>query len=258
MNPMSKKKENNILMSNAQLGLWTNIMLHELKQYLPGVSLPLIKSLKILESSDAPKELCGMIKMMDENYRKISSLLSSFRERMDPTHTFSITRIEGSYFNNVESILPLSYLKAASSLGIHTKNNLPNNIVFFSDIFYIEHVLMNLIKNSVESIEEKQMKTKNFKGEINITIEYVEGSDEVQFSVRDNGSGLSDKINFDVIEPFHSSKEGKIRGLGMYICKTFVEMLGGNINHESQKEGCEFIFTIPARRKGELNERCKR
>ncbi len=33
---------------------------------------------------------------------------------------------------------------------------------------------MNLIKNSVEAIEEKQVKTNGFKGEINICIEYLE------------------------------------------------------------------------------------
>ncbi len=253
-NQQRKLEENSILMANAQLGLWTNIMLHQLKQYLPGASLLLNEISELLEKSEVPEELLKMIKGLDDNYQKIYSIVNSFRERMYPAHNISVRSIEGSYFNNVENILPLSYLKTGFSPDIHTKNNLPDNFYFFSEIFYIEHVLMNLIKNAAEAIEEKQRKIKGFKGKITISIEYLDPSDEIKFSVEDNGPGFSEKTDSDSVKPFHSTKDGNIRGLGLYICKMFVEILGGNITIAPKEVGSKTFFHIPAQRKGEDNE----
>lgn len=248
------KKENSILMANAQLGIWTHIMLHELKHYIGGISNPLIEISELLEKSEVPEQLKEYFKDLDNNYQKISSVIDAFRERMDPTHNISINRIRGSYFNNVENILPISYFKTGSSIHIRTKNNLPDNFCFFSEKFYIEHILMNLIKNAVEAIREKQEKEKRFEGKITIFVRYMDSSDQIKFTVEDNGPGFPKKMRSDHITPFCSTRKGNIRGLGMYICKEFVKTLNGSMTIKSGKNG-NVSFCIPARRKGGRHEK---
>ncbi|OQX09350.1 MAG: hypothetical protein BWK80_46980 [Desulfobacteraceae bacterium IS3] len=245
------KNENGILMAT---GLWTHIMLHELKQYLGGISIPLIMISELSGKSDVPENLVELFNKLNDNYEKISFLVNSFQEWTDPTHSISISRIESTCFDNVEDMLPLSCLKTGLSLRIHTENKLPADFYFFSEQFYIEHILMNLIKNSVESVEEKQKKAEV---EISISVEYLDSSDEVKFTVKDKGPGFSKPQDFNSIKPFCSTKKGNMRGLGLYICKEFVKILGGNIGFdESEERGSKISFYIPANRKGEGNEKC--
>ena len=110
---------------------------------------------------------------------------------------------------------------------------------------------MNLIRNAVEAVREKQQKQEGFKGEITILIEYLESSDKVKFTVKDNGPGFPKKMSSDHITPFYSTRKGKMRGLGMYICNEFVRTLNGSMTIKSGKNGGKVSFCIPARRKGE-------
>ena len=244
------KKENSILMANAQLGLWTNIILHELKGYLAGISTPLGEMKKYLNNPVILSEICDEL---DSNCKKVFSILNLLRERTDPTHTISVDRIDRSDFDKIDKMLLLSILKTGKLINITSNNNLPIHFYFYSDKFYIEHILTNLIKNAVEAIEEKQ-KTERIEGKIIVTIEYLDDSDKIQFTVEDNGPGFIKKINLNSVRPFYSTKKGSIRGLGIYICKTFVNTLNGDISiDKSDSEGSRISFWIPANKKGENN-----
>jgi signal transduction histidine kinase len=84
-----------------------------------------------------------------------------------------------------------------------------------------------------------------------ITIDASEKEDYVEVSISDNGIGI-DKNNIDKIFNFTTpySTEGtkgeKGTGLGLALCKEFIEKNGGRIwfnNNEGQ--GTKFSFTLP-------------
>ncbi|MCP4110321.1 MAG: hypothetical protein GY749_33165 [Desulfobacteraceae bacterium] len=248
MKSETDKQENSILMANAQMGLWTNIILHELKGYLAGISNPLGELKKYLDEPETLREICDEL---DNNYNKIFSLINSLQERMDPMHIISMQKIEGSDFDDIEKMLLPTLMKTGKSIDNTTKNKLPKNFYFFSEKFYIEHILMNLIKNADEAIEEKQQ-TEKIKGKIVVSIEYLKASDKVKFTVEDNCPGFIKEIKSDAVKPFYSTKQGNIRGLGMYICKTFANILNGDISiDKSDSKGSRISFQIPANTKGE-------
>jgi signal transduction histidine kinase len=113
----------------------------------------------------------------------------------------------------------------------------------------IQQVIENLIKNSIDFVPEKGGK---------VTIETQNSPDFVTFSVKDNGVGIpKDKRKnlfnkFYQVDTSHTRKHGGT-GLGLVICKGFVEGLGGEIWLES-KEGEEttFFFTIPKKKEIEV------
>ncbi len=73
-------------------------------------------------------------------------------------------------------------------------------------------------------------------------------SENIEFSVRDNGSGMSEKVMKHIFEPFYSSSPNGGTGLGMAIVKSVVEAHHGSIEIESSEgEGTEVRFTIPHR-----------
>lgn len=109
------------------------------------------------------------------------------------------------------------------------------------DFGKIQHILMHLIDNA--------MKFSAKGSTIKVTAEEMEHS--VLFSVRDEGVGISeDRIEnlFLKMEPpgdvLHHSKEGM--GIGLYICRVYVEAMGGDIWIESKPDiGTSVFFTLP-------------
>jgi len=123
-----------------------------------------------------------------------------------------------------------------------TINCLPTaQITITADVNMFKTVLRNLISNAI--------KFTNINGAINVdahTTDY-----EVTFTVSDNGIGI-EKENlpklFDFTQKFSlkGTAQEKGTGLGLLLCKEFVEKHGGKIWVESELgKGSDFKFTIP-------------
>ena len=104
----------------------------------------------------------------------------------------------------------------------------------------IETIIRNLVSNAIKYTNEK--------GEVNINI--ADKGNNLTVSVEDNGLGMSlEMINNlfkDDTQETTSGTNGEIgTGLGLLICKEFVEMNGGIIWVESEfGKGSKFYFTI--------------
>lgn len=107
---------------------------------------------------------------------------------------------------------------------------------------YIESVFYNLISNGI--------KYRNPERRPIVTIDTKKVSDFVCLSFLDNGLGLElgtykDQL-FGLYKRFHFHVEG--RGLGLYLVKTQIEMLGGKIEVESKPlEGTAFKVYLPSK-----------
>jgi two-component system sensor histidine kinase RegB len=75
----------------------------------------------------------------------------------------------------------------------------------------------------------------------------VVGAEDVTFTVKDSGAGMSDEVRARVGEPFFTSKSpGEGMGLGVYLTKLFAQQVGGAVSITSVLgQGSEVVLTIP-------------
>ena len=117
------------------------------------------------------------------------------------------------------------------------------DITVYADVDMLKTVLRNLISNAI--------KFSNSEGKIDITVS--KSSSEIMISVSDNGVGmkpetLSKLFDFAQIHTSPGTSGEKGTGLGLLLCKEFVENHGGRIWAESElKHGSTFRFTLPCK-----------
>ena len=105
------------------------------------------------------------------------------------------------------------------------------------DPILVEQVLLNLIKNGLESMNESTHK--------DLILSVESNKNDVIFSVHDQGLGVPEEIKDRLFESFFSTKsEGT--GIGLNICRSVIESHGGKLWYKNhQKIGCVFYFSIP-------------
>lgn len=100
-------------------------------------------------------------------------------------------------------------------------------------------VLTNLVKNSIQSIEQKLPEMPR----IDVMVERNENL--VSISVTDNGIGVAPENRQFIFEPQFTTKSSGM-GLGLGMVKNIVETYGGTIGLESSEEKTIFKVTFPA------------
>ena len=107
----------------------------------------------------------------------------------------------------------------------------------------ISRVMFNLIKNSIESIQQKAENTGNF--DKIITIEIFERNNQIYIIIKDSGLGFENiKNNIkDILNPYFTTKKNGT-GLGLSIVNKIINDHNGEINFVSIPNGAkiEIIF----------------
>jgi signal transduction histidine kinase len=106
---------------------------------------------------------------------------------------------------------------------------------------YLESVLYNLLSNA--------LKYRSPSRKLAVSIQVRKTDKESIITLKDNGIGIdldkNGKDLFGLYKRFHLMVEGK--GLGLYMCKTQIETMGGTIKVESEiGVGTTFIIKLPA------------
>ncbi len=125
--------------------------------------------------------------------------------------------------------------------------NFEENASFESDPYRIRQICNNIISNA--------LKFTNTGGKVIFSVFHImeKGDDYMEFSIKDNGPGISKESQAIIFEEFKRLEEhkGKIEGsgLGLTITRKLVSLLNGSIHLFSEPgQGCEFIVRIPLRK----------
>jgi len=100
----------------------------------------------------------------------------------------------------------------------------------------IQQVILNLLINSADASPEG--------GEVSLTAAFEK--DHYLISVRDRGAGIPDEVRPHIFDIFCTTKRaGAGTGIGLAICKSIVEMHGGELSFQSSPGDTTFTVRIP-------------
>jgi len=176
-----------------------------------------------------------IVRLVQRSSRITQSMLRLTRNaEHDPTQATSAAEI----LQDVLEILGQSL--RSNSVTLTTTENL-EQFKLECQPTQIAQVLMNLIKNAIESFRDQ-----THEAERTIAIEVRALDDGTEFSVTDNGPGIPKTIRDRILEPFFTTKpRDKGTGLGLSISRTIAEKHGGKLYLDESSAQTRFVLFIP-------------
>jgi PAS domain S-box-containing protein len=108
---------------------------------------------------------------------------------------------------------------------------------------HLQQLLLNLILNGMEAMEAIDTKNRQ------LTIQTLGTDRAIEIRITDTGVGFGEELATRLFQPFITTKKEGV-GLGLSICRTIVEVHGGEISADSRPgQGATFRVTLPTDRR---------
>lgn len=245
-----KHAEQEIVLKNEELvhliaekDRFFSIMAHDLRSPFNaflGLTRIMVEDLPLMSLKEIEKMAVSMSESATTLYLLLENLLewSRFQRGMtkfDPKPLLLMPVIEESLSSVMES---------AIRKGLDFNYDIPETLMVMADKFMLGSILRNLVSNA--------MKFTPSGGRITLTARSKKAG-TIDFSVADTGIGIPAKM---LEKLFHLDENVSRRGtegepstgLGLILCKDFIEKHGGTIWAESLvSQGSTFHFTLPGR-----------
>ena len=238
-----KSQQEKLLISERHEA-WESVarkLAHEIKNPLTPIQLSIdnlrSKYLSYIKSPDKEKYEINLKTILNQ-IKQIENLVNEFSDfaRM-PKPLFRENDLIDLFNTNINLLQ-----KIDENIKINLKLNGIKNMKLVCDYEQIGRVIFNLVKNSIESIQEKSLKTKVFDKIINIEIKTI--SDYIIIEIIDNGLGFSSEETKKLIKPYYTTKQ-KGTGLGLSIVNKIISDHNGSINFNSQENGAKVQINLP-------------
>ena len=144
---------------------------------------------------------------------------------------------------NISDVLKRSiefYKMSNKNINLNLNYDFKKKYLINGDSEQLNRVFINLIKNSMEAIDEKKQKDTNLLGKIDVEI--IKNNEYIEIKMLDNGSGF--KNTKDIIKPYYTTKkEGT--GLGLPIVTKILNEHEGDIQFLQNTNGAEIKIYLP-------------
>ena len=235
---LEKQKENllnKLAKSNEELQDYAHIVSHDLKSPLRSINA-LIAWLKEDYKDLIDENGLRNFKMIEDKLEKMDHLIdgiltySSINERVVQSQEVDLNQT----IENIKQILLIP-----EHINVIVKDKLP---ILDIDPIRIQQVFQNFISNAIAH---------NDKSKGRIEIGYVRKQGHHQFSISDNGVGISPEYHKKIFEIFQSVSEKESTGIGLAIIKKIVNLYNGDVWLESELgKGTTFYFTLKKQSNG--------
>jgi len=215
---------------------------HEIKNPLTPIQLTIdrLKTKYSNELDEKNKENFNEnLKIINNQIKQIEKLVNEFSDfaRM-PKPVFQKNDLIMLIKDNIKLLQELD-----QTIKIDFIHN--NQQLFFDgDKEQLSRVFLNLIKNSIESIQQKTEKVSDF--DKNITIELNDFDSHISLVINDNGIGFKNLNNNikEILNPYFTTKKNGT-GLGLSIVNKIINDHNGNIDFISKADGAiiKIIFS---------------
>ena len=186
---------------------------------------------KIPRKEDFEKAL-GKIENGVERARRIThELLGSVKQNESV-----LSRVDLEELIN-EAIILIKNEAAGRNVQVNNRVASTDSVIW-SEPYKLRQVLLNLLTNAVHATGSGG----------SITVDLERSGDGVELTIQDTGEGIPKENLARIFEPFFSTKPtGKGTGLGLFVSRSIIEKLGGEISVESKLgQGTRFCIRLPA------------
>jgi signal transduction histidine kinase len=237
---------------NATKDKFFSIIAHDLKSpfnSIIGFSKILIDQVE-MQKYDGVARYAGIIHQSSNVAMELLTNLMEWSQSQTGRLEFNPERFN---LKDLTGEVELLFIDLASHKSIKIKNDIPDPLIVYADYEMVGTILRNLISNALKFTHPG--------GEIIVSAK--ENLSEHIISVTDTGVGIpQERIGrlFRVDESYSTkgTQNEKGTGLGLILCREFVERHGGKIGVESQPKkttdvhstGSVFYFTLPFRNTG--------
>ncbi|MBI5324285.1 MAG: PAS domain S-box protein [Ignavibacteriae bacterium] len=216
-------------------------MSHELRTPMNGI-LGFSEILQLEEKLDIVRDIANVINKSGKRLMNtLNSILNlSHIESGEVKPESQIVNIIDVVYNSVELIRNEADKKG---LKLYLESNV-DSLYTLSDERMLSEIISNLINNAVKFTQEGSIK-------VNISNENIDSLEWAIIEVTDTGIGIEESDYGRIFDEFRQVSEGLSRsfegtGLGLTICKKYVNLLKGSISVKSKiNEGSVFTFKIP-------------
>jgi len=236
----SNKELKELLQLNSDKDLFISILAHDLRSPFQGLlSLSGLLTENIHQHNISEIEtLVNQINISAQNTYKLLEDILMWAKTQSGKIPFEPQKLS---FKDICKDILENLRPIAGAKGIKINYISDNEIIIFADIDMLKAILRNLVSNAI--------KFTNNSGSINISAEQTHSN--ITISVSDNGIGIPPDNLFKLFDISQiqtttgTANEGGT-GLGLVLCKQFIEKHGGKIWVVSEVgKGSEFKFTLP-------------
>jgi len=243
LNVKLEESKKSLLESNANKDKFFSIISHDLKSpfnSILGITELLVSDYDKL-TSDEIKEMLQLLRNSSVNIFDLLKSLLEWAQTQTDRMEYEFKNID-FYETSIKIVDILN--TTALNKNILIKNEVKENTFVFADEKAIETVLRNLITNAIKFTKPDGI----------IKVETDIRDNEIAISVSDSGIGMSTEsmnklFKIEVNHTTVGTNNETGTGLGLLLCKEFVEKHGGKIWVESELGmGSKFSFTLPIKR----------
>ncbi|MBO6480923.1 MAG: HAMP domain-containing protein [Pelagibacteraceae bacterium] len=235
------KKQQDKLLDAERYSAWEIVarkLAHEIKNPLTPIQLSIdrLRGKYSERLKDEKKDFVNYLETINRQIKDIEGLVNEFSDfaRM-PLPILKKTNVLEIVNRSIEF-----YKMSNKDLKIELKNSSKEKHFINGDNEQLYRVFLNLIKNSIEAIQEKKQKVTNLQGKINIEI--IKNNEYIVIKMLDNGTGFNDIKN--ITKPYFTTKRDGT-GLGLPIVTKIINEHKGDIYFTKNSKGAEIDISLP-------------
>ncbi len=224
---------------NATKDKFFSILAHDLKNPFSAI-LSLVKILNSEYDNFDDVKRKEMLEMLNKSGQNVFSLLENLLTWATSQRGLLVFEPKCINVNGLINEVVKVQSEALNRKNIELHFNKFENVYAFSDYYMIYTVVTNLVSNAIKFTKAK--------GEISIQV--TEENEMLKISIQDNGVGMLDDQIQKLFKIEHSisrlgTEKEKGTGLGLLLCKEFIDKNGGELWVESEiNKGSTFNFTL--------------
>ena len=212
----------------AEIGALAAGVAHEIRNPLAGIR----GAIEVLRENNVDSQLQRPI--MTEILERVDRLNTAVQDLLEYAKPMSPHKTRLQLSHVLDSTLS-TLLRDPRLRGVEISKDYRQAVDVETDLSIVERVFINIILNAAQAM--------NFAGTLQITLE-GNGAEAV-VSFRDTGPGIDSSVLGKIFSPFFTTRsEGS--GLGLALCKKYIEVLGGRIEVTTQLGvGTTFVISLP-------------